>query len=280
MCEGLSTRNSLWRRLLMISIVFQTIFVLKCFELDDELDTIEPIYNLTTIILNSGSGRNNKTTHSKLTVSDKHLNSKSHPNNDDDKDKDKNIAALSFEKAFEDDEEQQQDLSYADDDDPNNRYCRASLCAIFDGVKIQQVPHIACKNDGKFASECGSKPYLLYMGETRRNLILNMHNLARERIASGRLEGYRTATRMPLIRWDNELEYLATLHVKRCKFAHDQCHNMQRFPFSGQNIGYFWIQSDLKSFTKHMKRFIINWFKEYLDANQTFIDRFRSHPEG
>jgi len=85
---------------------------------------------------------------------------------------------------------------------------------------------------------------------------------------------------MPLLRWDNELEQMAALHAKRCQFAHDKCRNTPRFKFSGQNIGYFWIGREFKSHSRRMKSFVINWFREYQDANQSFIDSYRPHPQG
>jgi len=160
------------------------------------------------------------------------------------------------------------------------KYCQPSLCSLYNGTHMFQVPHIGCNNDENFRKECGKKPHLLYMSERRRKLILDMHNLARSRIASGNLPGYKPASHMPILKWDNELEYLATLHVKRCQFAHDQCRNTERYSFSGQNIGIFWIDREFKSHSKRMKWFILNWFREYRDANQTFIDHYRPHPEG
>lgn len=161
----------------------------------------------------------------------------------------------------------------------NNPYCSPSLCEFYNGTHTNIKPHIACKNSGNFSPACGTQPHLLKMSERRRNLILDLHNLARSRIASGQVNGYKSASRMPQLKWDNELEYLATLHVKRCRFEHDLCHNTQRYPYSGQNIGYFWKGANITSHSKRMKNFIVNWYKEHLDANQTFIDSFHLHPE-
>ncbi|XP_036320292.1 scoloptoxin SSD976-like [Rhagoletis pomonella] len=161
-----------------------------------------------------------------------------------------------------------------------NIYCTPSLCELYNGSHVFQVPHIGCDSDGGFGPSCGAKPHLLYMSQRRRQFILDMHNLARERIASGQLEGYRPAAHMPMLKWDDELEYLATLHVKRCQFEHDQCRNTPHYQFSGQNIGFFWIGREFKSHAKRIKSFILNWFREYREANQTFIDSYAPHPEG
>ncbi|KAH8288182.1 hypothetical protein KR054_008152 [Drosophila jambulina] len=162
----------------------------------------------------------------------------------------------------------------------SGRYCAAALCQVYNGTHVVQAPHIGCGNNGSFAASCGPEPKLLEMSQRRRQLLLDMHNLARSRIASGELEGYQSAARMPLLRWDSELEQLASLHAKRCQFAHDKCRNTPRFPFSGQNIGYFWIGREFKSHSRRMKSFVINWFREYQDANQTFINSYHPHPQG
>ncbi|KAI8120339.1 Venom allergen 3 [Lucilia cuprina] len=170
-------------------------------------------------------------------------------------------------------------LSTEDTLSSGNQYCSPSLCEFYNGTHTNIKPHIACKNSGNFGPACGLQPHLLKMSERRRNLILDLHNLARSRIASGQVDGYKTASHMPQLKWDNELEYLATLHVKRCRFEHDLCHNSPRYPYSGQNIGYFWKGANITSHSKRMKNFIVNWYKEHKDANQTFIDSFHLHPE-
>ncbi|XP_073828567.1 venom allergen-1 [Musca autumnalis] len=159
-------------------------------------------------------------------------------------------------------------------------YCQPSLCELYNGSHTQVLPHVACHNTGHFATNCGSQPHLLHMSERRRNLILALHNLARSRIASGQVAGYKPASHMPQIKWDTELEHLATLHVQRCSFSHDLCRNTPRFPYSGQNIGYYWIRREIKSHSRRMKNFIVNWFKEHIDADQSFIDAYHLHPKG
>uniref|UniRef100_A0A1B0G7H1 SCP domain-containing protein n=1 Tax=Glossina morsitans morsitans TaxID=37546 RepID=A0A1B0G7H1_GLOMM len=161
-----------------------------------------------------------------------------------------------------------------------NPYCQPSLCELFNGSHTHQMPHIACQNHGNFDTACGTKPHLLYMSERRRNLILDLHNLARSRIATGQVAGYKSASHMPQLKWENELAYLAVLHAKRSKFALGQCHNTQRFHYSGQNIGYYWIRREIKSHSGRMKNFIVNWFREHVNANQSFIDSYQPHPEG
>ncbi|KAH8416796.1 hypothetical protein KR222_004941 [Zaprionus bogoriensis] len=159
-------------------------------------------------------------------------------------------------------------------------YCAPSLCEIYNGSHLLQMNNIACGNNGSFGHSCGPNPKLLYMSDRRRQLLLDMHNLVRDKLASGKVPGYKPATQMPMVKWDAELEHMAELHVKRCQFAHDDCRNTPRFQLSGQNIGYFWIGREFKSHSRRMKSFVINWFREYKDANQSHIDSFHQHFEG
>ncbi|EDV92479.1 antigen 5 like allergen Cul n 1 [Drosophila grimshawi] len=163
---------------------------------------------------------------------------------------------------------------------PPTDYCAPALCEIFNGSHLLQLPHTACGNNGSFGASCGPQPKLLYMSDRRRQLLLDMHNLVRSKIAAGEVPGYEAALHMPFLRWDEELAQMAALHAKRCQFAHDQCRNTQRFQISGQNIGYFWIGREFKSHSRRMKSFVLHWFREYKDANQSYIDSFQRHPEG
>ncbi|KAH8271863.1 hypothetical protein KR044_008411 [Drosophila immigrans] len=159
-------------------------------------------------------------------------------------------------------------------------YCEPSLCEFYNGSHVLQETNTACGNNGSFGEDCGASPKLLYMTTRRRQLLLDMHNLVRDKVAEGGVEGYAPASQMPMLKWDKELEHMAELHAKRCRFAHDKCRNTPRFKFSGQNIGYFWIGRDFKSHSRRMKTFVLDWFKEYKDANQSYIDSYHSHPEG
>lgn len=159
-------------------------------------------------------------------------------------------------------------------------YCASSLCNIFNGSHVLQLPNIACENNGTFGEICGPLPKLLYMSARRRQFLLDMHNLVRNRIAGGNLSGYESASNMPVLRWDAELEAMAVLHAKRCQLVHDDCRNTPRFKISGQNIGYLWIGRKFKSHSRRIKSFVINWFREHNDANQSFIDSYHRHPSG
>lgn len=152
-------------------------------------------------------------------------------------------------------------------------YCDPELCKVFNGQGFDQTSHIACGNNGSFAGHCRS-PELMPMTDRRKSLILDLHNTVRNRVARGSLKGYKPAESMNMLKWDSELEYLASLNVATCRFAHDQCRNTNRFPFSGQNIGTIWQSNNFQSYSRRIKYVVGDWFKEYKDCDQSFIDKY------
>lgn len=155
-------------------------------------------------------------------------------------------------------------------------YCDPELCKTFNGHSFEQTSHVACGNNGSFAGRCQS-PELMQMTDRRKNLILDLHNTVRNRVAKGSLKGYKQAESMNMLKWDSELEYLAGLNVATCRFAHDSCRNTPRFPFSGQNIGTIWQSNNFQSYTKRIKYVVGDWFQEYKDADQSFIDSYHKN---
>jgi hypothetical protein len=81
-------------------------------------------------------------------------------------------------------------------------YCDPNLCD--DGIS-----HIACDHFLEFASDCGDEPELIAFGAKEKKIILDLHNHHRERVAAGKLPGYAPAVRMPVLRWNDDLAYIA-----------------------------------------------------------------------
>ncbi|XP_063705347.1 antigen 5 like allergen Cul n 1-like [Culicoides brevitarsis] len=115
------------------------------------------------------------------------------------------------------------------------------------------------------------------MSTKRKNLILRLHNRLRNKVALGQLSGYPKAVRMPMLRWDDELAFLAELNVKQCEMKHDECRNTDKFHYAGQNLAYI---GGGNSNAERIKALVRKWFEEYKDANSSFIDKYRRHPNG
>lgn len=100
----------------------------------------------------------------------------------------------------------------------------------------------------------------------------------RNKVALGQLPGFPKAIRMPILRWDDELAYLAELNVQQCQMRHDKCRNTDKFKYAGQNLAY--IAGGTQPNAKRIKILVKKWFEEYKNASSSFIDKYRSHPKG
>lgn len=68
-------------------------------------------------------------------------------------------------------------------------YCDPQLCS-------PDEKHIACGNLGKFHSTCPADAQLVKITDSEIKIFLDEHNKCRNSTASGRLAGFKSATRM------------------------------------------------------------------------------------
>uniref|UniRef100_U5EZT9 Venom allergen-1 n=1 Tax=Corethrella appendiculata TaxID=1370023 RepID=U5EZT9_9DIPT len=146
-------------------------------------------------------------------------------------------------------------------------YCDKSLCP-------NGLPHVACGKVGEFGPACPADKKLINMTEELKVYILDLHNKFRARVASGQVQGFEPATKMPTLVWDDELQYLSELNVKTCIYGHDPCRNTAKYKLVGQNIAansFFGMDfSPLDTITE----LITSWCGEYENANQQFVDNY------
>nr|AAX44092.1 salivary protein [Phlebotomus ariasi] len=155
----------------------------------------------------------------------------------------------------------------------SNDYCEPKLCKFNNQVKT----HIGCKNDGKFVESTCPKPndaQMIDMTEQRKNLFLKIHNRLRDRLARGSVSNFKSAAKMPMLKWDNELARLAEYNVRTCKFAHDQCRSTKACPYAGQNLGQMLSSPDFLDPNYVIKNITREWFLEYKWANQGHTDKY------
>nr|AGT96442.1 antigen 5-related salivary protein [Phlebotomus orientalis]AGT96456.1 antigen 5-related salivary protein [Phlebotomus orientalis] len=146
-----------------------------------------------------------------------------------------------------------------------NDYCQPKLCT--NGKTVR--PHIGCKNNGDFdRSACPNDAELLEMTQQRKDLFLKIHNRLRDRFARGSVPNFKSAAKMPVLKWDNELAKLAEYNVRTCKFAHDQCRATTACPYAGQNLGQMLSSPDYLDPGYAIKNITREWFLEYQWANQ------------
>ncbi|ALC49876.1 CG42780, partial [Drosophila busckii] len=143
-------------------------------------------------------------------------------------------------------------------------YCDADLCPA-------GGPHVACNNNGQFASGCSGEHVSL--DASQRALILRLHNEQRNLIAGGGLSGFPSARQMATMSWDDTLAQLARYNVLQCRLAHDQCRNTNTYRYSGQNLSVLYTRSG--SIADFLRDRIPAWFNEYRDATSGDVENYQ-----
>lgn len=59
--------------------------------------------------------------------------------------------------------------------------------------------HVACKNNGKFASSCPKDAFILKLSNNNVETILKAHNYDRNLLASGAVPGFKSASKMMVL---------------------------------------------------------------------------------
>ncbi|KAG5669801.1 hypothetical protein PVAND_000094 [Polypedilum vanderplanki] len=132
--------------------------------------------------------------------------------------------------------------------------------------------HIACNNNGQFASTCPRDATMVTFSNQHIQTLLNAHNNARNTIAGGGVSKLRTASKMMTLRWDNELAYLAALNVRQCKMQHDRCRSTQKYKYAGQNL-YWSGSSNYGDIINDLIGAVNAWYNEVKDVSQSDIDK-------
>uniref|UniRef100_F6JY57 30.2 kDa salivary antigen 5-related protein n=1 Tax=Phlebotomus tobbi TaxID=33402 RepID=F6JY57_9DIPT len=119
---------------------------------------------------------------------------------------------------------------------------------------------------------------MVEMTQQRKNLFLKIHNRLRDRFARGSVPNFKSAAKMPVLKWDNELAKLAEYNVRTCKFAHDQCRATTACPYAGQNLGQMLSSPDYLDPGYAIKNITREWFLEYKWANQDRTNIYTAGP--
>lgn len=161
----------------------------------------------------------------------------------------------------------------------DENYCDPSLCD--DGLTHTACDHylvssnifninwINNKKIQEFAQDCGEDPESVLLTPHQKRLILDLHNSHRNRIGAGRLPGYAPAARMPVLRWNEDLSYVAGLHARSCTTENDDCRNTKSFRNVGQNIGLDMIGEPVHNVTAVIKHIVEAWWGRTFMINET-----------
>ncbi|XP_055842610.1 antigen 5 like allergen Cul n 1-like [Episyrphus balteatus] len=151
-------------------------------------------------------------------------------------------------------------------------YCDKALCG--------NAKHISCNATGKFSDICKKTAKLATFTADDKKAIVKGHNALRNDLASGKITGYDTCPRMATMQWDDELALSAGDNVKRCLFAHDECHNTFKYKSSGQNICELASDQPHTDTQQNMvKSCLQTWWTEKKDASMTDIKKYPEFPK-
>jgi hypothetical protein len=126
----------------------------------------------------------------------------------------------------------------------------------------------------KFGQDCGEDAELVMLSSNQKKIIMDLHNNHRNKIADGRLPGYGPASRMPAMRWNEDLAFVAGLHARSCSTENDDCRNTNTFRNVGQNIGFDTEKIPIHNVSAVIKRIIETWHAEYKLGNQQNMKSF------
>ncbi|ALC49418.1 CG32679, partial [Drosophila busckii] len=156
-------------------------------------------------------------------------------------------------------------------------YCAASLCG--------ESKHIACNNNGAWASSCPKKDYapiMITMDIDKRSIMVRAHNSRRNYLARGKLPGFAAAKRMATMRWSSELAKIAAYNVRQCAMKHDACRNTKQFKSSGQNLAIMSYTGNRNARTDEemLAQSVTMWWNEYKDTTMAQMRKYPSNYKG
>ncbi|XP_049283913.1 antigen 5 like allergen Cul n 1-like [Anopheles funestus] len=146
-------------------------------------------------------------------------------------------------------------------------YCDPTLCK-------NNLVHVGCGKSDNYGPYCPVDRQLVPITEEVKTFILDLHNVFRATTARGEVNNYASASRMPTLIWDEELQKLAEYNVKTCIYGHDYCRNTKLFPLVGQNIAANSFYGMEVTPLDTMTELLHSWYGENENANQDYIDSY------
>nr|XP_017090211.2 antigen 5 like allergen Cul n 1-like [Drosophila bipectinata] len=141
-----------------------------------------------------------------------------------------------------------------------SKYCKIRNCPA-------NKTHIACNTTNSWSPKCGKNPEIMPLPENVQKIILYIHNIYRDAVASGLIFRLPPAGRMLKLKWSPKLAEMAELMIKRCDLqAPKECHSTYEF----ENPSYHAIYNKFKK-NQHklqvLKSQLNTWYNEYKYVN-------------
>ncbi|KAK4887811.1 hypothetical protein RN001_004082 [Aquatica leii] len=156
-----------------------------------------------------------------------------------------------------------------------NPYCELS-CDAGNGRLHQhtvcQRANYKCLPD----ASCGPDFKIVKLTDAQRQLILNVHNKFRCKVALGKeTRGKQPAAKnMRIMSYDRELEFIAQCWANACNGAsliHDACRRTRKHEHVGQNLGYISSSANNINVTEATLQLIDYWYDEVAIFNNQWV---------
>uniref|UniRef100_A0A1Y9H9I3 Venom allergen-1 n=1 Tax=Anopheles farauti TaxID=69004 RepID=A0A1Y9H9I3_9DIPT len=150
-------------------------------------------------------------------------------------------------------------------------YCAKTYCT-------NTYPNVGCNPPATPGGpSCnGKSPAVVAFTAAQQTLILNEHNTRRSQLASGNLNSFAPAKRMPTLTWDTELAKQAGNNARSCVYGHDRCRNTPVFAWAGQNIFMSQFYGTTRTIEALLQQGITGWWSEF---NVTTQAQLNSYPK-
>ncbi|XP_054266897.1 venom allergen 5-like [Macrosteles quadrilineatus] len=144
------------------------------------------------------------------------------------------------------------------------------------------VEHTMClypETMDKTAPKCSSVEAKFGVTDEHRKVILESHNLIRQKIARGKEKGQPGAADMMKLKWDMELENIAQRLVNNCEksnYNDDECRNLKDGTEVGQNS--IKVLDEGANATKLFLKIVIFWYKKVSEVTPETVRKYNVDP--
>ncbi|CAH1113370.1 unnamed protein product [Psylliodes chrysocephalus] len=159
-------------------------------------------------------------------------------------------------------------------------FAQADYCQMSCKLNNQLFTHIICQRKNMNCGagpDCGSSFNPIDLTEEDKQLILDVHNELRNKVATGQetIGNQPPASNMNALSYNEEIATFAQCHSNECQFKHDKCRRTAEWEWVGQNLE--------KKFSSDgnvrvaINASIHNWYREVKSFSSSWINTFAEH---
>ncbi|KAG5888310.1 hypothetical protein JTB14_015818 [Gonioctena quinquepunctata] len=126
-------------------------------------------------------------------------------------------------------------------------------------------------------SKCGRNFEVIPLTDGQRQMILDIHNSYRNKVASGQQKGLPSAANMKTMTYNRELEFITQCWVNECQvqpLRHDLCRRTTKHKYVGQNLGWVGVYNRKLNLMGSINETITDWFQEVIHVKPSTVRYF------